>query len=50
MTGFELLLLILLIVSVVLALVGGVTRDGRWSSFALSALSLVFLCQLVNSL
>lgn len=50
MTGLELLLLVLLVASVILALVGGVSRDHRWSSFAVGCLALMFLCQLVNSI
>lgn len=50
MTGFELLLLILLIVSVGLAVAAAATRDVRWLAAGFGAFVLVFLCQLVNSL
>lgn len=50
MTGFELLLLVLLIAAVALSLVGAAVRDIRWMSAAVAALSLMFLCQLVNSI
>lgn len=50
MDGYEFLLLALLIGSVVLSLVGAVTRDLRWLSLSVAALATAFLAQLVNSL
>jgi hypothetical protein len=50
MTGFEILLLILLIASVAFALAGAAIRDIRWMSAGVACLSLMFLCQLVNSI
>jgi hypothetical protein len=49
-TGFELLLLILLIAAVAFSLAGAAVRDIRWMSAAVGCLALMFLCQLVNSI
>lgn len=50
MTGFEFLLLALFVASVVLSLVGAVSRDMRWLSLGVAALAAAFLAELVNSL
>lgn len=50
MTGYQLLLLVLLIAGVGLALAGAAVRDIRWMSAAVACLSLMFLCQLVHNL
>lgn len=50
MSGFQLLLLVLLIASVAFGIVATVTRDVRWLAAGFTALVLVFLCELVNSL
>lgn len=50
MTGFHLLLLILLIAAVAFALAGAAIRDVRWLSAAVAAIALMYLCELVNGL
>lgn len=50
MTGYELLLLILLIAAVAFSIVAAVIRDVRWLSAAVGSIALMFLCELVNKL
>lgn len=50
MTGFEFLLLVLLIAAVAFGLAGAAVRDIRWMSASVTCLALMFLCQLVNSI
>lgn len=50
MTGFELLLLVLLVAAVLLSVIGGWFKHLGLIGFALAALSLYLLCQLVHAL
>lgn len=50
MSGFELLLLVLLIAAVAFSLAAAAVRDVRWVAAAVGCVALVFLCQFVNSI
>ena len=50
MSGYELLLLVLLIGAVGFSLAAATVRDVRWLAAAVGMLALVFLCELVHAL